>query len=109
MTALRNTLFITLLVLVSACQSFVTPQTLDQKIAYVQGQVGAAYQTVADLTARKQVSKVKAQSLIAEIDKADGAVKVARKAVKDGLFTDAESSLQVATSILLAIEASLKE
>lgn len=109
MTALKNTLFIALLVLVSACQSFVTPQTFEQRLAYAQSQVGAAYNTVADLANRKQIDKIKAQSAIAEIDKADSAVKVARKAFRDGLFKDAESSLQAATSILVAIEASLKE
>ena len=108
MNAVRNHLFIFLVVFLSACSSFVAPQNLEQRIAYAQGQVGAAYQTVADLTTRKQISKEKAKETIVEIDKADMSVKLARKALKDGLFKDAESSLQAATSLLLVIEGALK-
>jgi len=106
--AVRNHLFIFLVVFLSACSSFVAPQNLEQRIAYAQGQVGAAYQTVADLTTRKQISKEKAQETIAEIDKADISVKLARKALKDGLFKDAESSLKVATDLLVILEKSLQ-
>ncbi len=108
MLALRNCFFLAILVLVSACQSLATPQTLEQRIAYVQGQVGGAYQTVADMTNRGQLEKSKARELIEEIDKADNAVKTARLAVKQGLFKDAESSLKAATDLLIVLEKSLQ-
>lgn len=91
-----------------ACQSFVKPTSLDQRLMYAQAQVGAAYRTVADLRKRDAISKEDGQKAIAEIDKADQAVKLARTALAQGDISTAEGKLSIALTALIAIESTLK-
>lgn len=91
-----------------ACQSFVKPVNLDQRLMYAQAQVGAAYKTVADLRGREAISKEDGQKAISEIDKADSAVKLARTALAQGDISTAEGKLSIALTALIAIESSLK-
>lgn len=91
-----------------ACQSFVKPETLEQRIMYAQAQVGAAYKTVADLRKRDAISKDDGKAAIAEIDKADGAIKIARTALAQGDISTAEGKLSIALTALIAIESTLK-
>lgn len=107
MIALRNTWFL-LLVLLVGCASLVKPDTLEGKIMYAQSQVGAAYRTVVDMRARDAISKEDGKAAIAQIDKADYAVKLARTALGQGDISTAEGQLNAALTALVAIEATLK-
>lgn len=91
-----------------ACQSFVKPANIDQRLMYAQAQVGAAYKTVADLRKREALSKADGQLAIAEIDKADQAIKLSRTALAQGDISTAEGKLNIALTALIAIESSLK-
>lgn len=107
MIALRNTWFL-LLVLMVGCASLVKPESIEQRLMYAQAQVGAAYKTVVDLRARDAISKDDGKAAIAQIDKADQAVKLARTALGQGDISTAEGQLNAALTALVAIEATLK-
>lgn len=104
---LRNTWFL-LLVLMVGCASLVKPETLEGKIMYAQSQIGAAYRTVSDLRGREAISKEDGKKVIAQIDSADKAVKLARSALGQGDISTAEGQLNAALTALVAIEATLK-
>jgi hypothetical protein len=101
-------LLVLLLALMVGCSSFVKPENLGQRIMYAQSQVGAAYKTVSDLRGREAISKEDGKKAIAQIDKVDEAIKIARIALDQGDISTAEGQLNAALTALVAIEATLK-
>lgn len=108
MKAYRAYWLILLAIFLAGCNTLVKPSTIEQRLMYAQAQVGAAYKTVADLRKREALSKSDGQNAIAEIDKADQAVKLARSALAQGDISTAEGKLSIALTALIAIESSLK-
>jgi hypothetical protein len=87
----------------------VKPKTLDQKLAYAESQVTAGYQSVADLANRQRISKDAGTRTIKQLDEASTALKAARLAVGAGDMTLAQNQLNAAQTILVSVEAALKE
>jgi hypothetical protein len=85
------------------------PSTLDQRIAYAEGQVTAGYKSVADLANRGRITQTTGLKLIGDLDAAGSALKVARVSVANGKPDNAESALASATTLLLSVESKLKE
>lgn len=104
-----NAIWISLLLVgLVACQNLVKPETLEQRIAYAQGQVGAAYKTVSNLRARDAISKEDGKVTIAQIDTVNSSVRLARNALAQGDLSTAEGQLNIALTALVAIETALK-
>ena len=85
------------------------PTTLDQRIAYAESNVTAGYKAVADLANRQRITQTTGLKLIADLDAASSALKVARVSVANGKPENAESALASALTLLTAVETKLKE
>jgi len=111
MKALRLFPLLLLLTLAAACTQLglTKPTTIDQRIAYAEGQVTAGYKSVADLANRQRITQTTGYKLINDLDAASSALKVARIGVGEGKLDNAESALSAATTILLSVEQRLKE
>ena len=95
-----------LILLLAGCASIAKPQSFDQQLAYVQGQITAVRQTTLDLMTRERITVNKALSINADCDKARSYVKSARTL---GDTPQGQDKLQLALSLLLALETQLKE
>ena len=95
-----------LLILIAGCASIAKPQSFDQQLAYVQSGITSAKQTAFDLLQRDRITPEKALEIDAEANKARAALSVARGV---GNTPAGQDSLAVAVSILVSIEAQLKE
>ena len=95
-----------LLILIAGCASIAKPQSFDQQLAYVQSGITSVRQTTIDLLQRDRITPAKALQINAEADKARAALSVARGV---GNTPAGQDSLALAVSILVSIEAQLKE
>ncbi len=94
------------LVLLAGCAGAIAPKNVEQGLFHATGQVTAAYRTVADLAARKQIDAETRARLIGQIDLADAAIQAGRMAVVAGDITTAQGRLNAALALLLAVEQS---
>ena len=94
-----------LVILIAGCASIAKPQSFDQQLAYVQSGITSVRQTATDLLARERITAVKALDINAECDKAKGYIKEARAL---GATLEGADKLDLATNLLLTLEAQLK-
>lgn len=107
MRKLNVALFALIVAFATACATLTKPESLDQRIAYAEGQVTAAYKTLADLAVRERISYAQAVETLDQIDTAAASLKAARIVV-DAKPQEAVGYLQAATSILVSVETFLK-
>lgn len=90
------------LAVVAACAQVgvATPQSLDEGLAYAQGQVSAAEQSAAQAVASGALKPALAQQALALGDQATAAIQAAREAEAGGDISTAQGKLALATSIL---------
>lgn len=94
----------------SACGAMAPkPKSLDQKLAYAEGQVTAGYTAVADLATRKRISAATGAKMISDLDAISASLKAARIAVGQGNATQAQTLLDSAEALLLKFEQTKKE
>ena len=97
------------LVFLAGCPGLVKPETINQRIAYSEAALTAAYETIGNLKTSGRIDAAKRDSLVREADKAGIAVDAARAALGKGLPNDALGRLQVAQAILVTLQKTLEE
>ena len=107
---LRSSLVLVALLLLSACGALglSKPATIDQRLAYAEGQVTAAYETIANLATRKRISAETGAKLIADVDSASASLKTARIFLGSDQPASAETALAAAVKILTDVETKMK-
>lgn len=93
----------------TACSTIATPQTLDQRLAYAYGSVTATRYTCADAVQRQRVDKAAAQQCLLLTDHARKTVDAARTLVIAGQPGDAQAQLTLALDILASVERMMQE
>ena len=105
--ALLGVIAVALLVL-SACSTIATPQTLDQRLAYAYGSVTATRYSCADAVQRQRIDKTAATQCLMLTDHARRTVDAARLLVVSGDLEGAQAQIELATGLLLEVERMLK-
>jgi len=97
------------LAIIAACAQVgvVAPQSLDEGLAYAQGQVSALEQSAAVAVSSGQLKPAVAQQALALGDQATAAISAARAAEAGGDTSTAQGKLAIATSILNQLAAML--
>jgi hypothetical protein len=95
-----------LVLLLSACASLTAPQTFEQRLAYGYGSVTAVRQTAADLLVRDRITVAQAEYVQEKADQARQYLDLAKGAPDPG---KAQDNLQLALTILTALESTLRE
>lgn len=93
---------------VVGCASLATPETTNQKIAYVYAGLTAATETTADLLERDRISVPVAKEIGEQIDTGQLLLAGARNAVTSKDLPKANIMVMNAQKILMLIEAKLK-
>jgi hypothetical protein len=91
------------------CAGLTQPQSLEDKVYWAQGQVTAAYDSIADLAEQGRVTKKQGEDLLAKTNVANEAVQAAKLGLATGDASTALGRLQIAQTILLQLEVALKE
>lgn len=94
------------MLLLCGCAGFTQPQSFEDKIYFTQGQVTAAYDSIAEAALSQRITKAEGESLLDSVDQANDAVQTAKSA---GDTETALGKLQFAQTLLLGLEARLKE
>lgn len=89
----------------AACTTFVKPQSFEQQLAYAYGSVISTRATCADYFLRQTIDRAKAENCLKVTDQARASLDAARTTLNGDM---AQSQLQVALTLLLQLEASLK-
>lgn len=89
--------------------SGVQPQTFRQQVAYVEGGLTAAYQTIGQLKVSQRIDAVKRDKLVAQADTVSTSLDAVYVALAAGNQDAAANSLILARSALLALQQALKE
>jgi len=97
-----------LVILTTSCAGLVKPETINQKLAYSEASLTATYNTIRDLKVAGRISEQKRNELVTQADTAAAAVDAARTALGAGDTSTALGKLQVARSVLVGLEAILK-
>jgi hypothetical protein len=105
------TVFILVMVMgISACAQLglTAPQSLEDRVQYGKATVSAAYRTVGDQVASKQLTSDKGQAYFARLDQAEKQVTLAESLMKNGKPTDAMMTINLALAALVAIKGELE-
>lgn len=94
--------------LISACTTLATPETVNQKIAYVYAGLTAAADSTTDLLKRDRISVKTAQSISDDLDTGHFLVQSARLAQKGNKTADAYGYISKAQELLVIVETKLK-
>ncbi len=99
----------TLSLALTACASLglVTPQSLDESLAYAQGQVSALELSAAQAAPTGKLSATDLQNVLSFGDQATAAITAAHAAEAVGDTTTAQGKLALATSLLAQLSAYL--
>ena len=89
--------------------SGVQPQTFRQQVAYVEGGLTAAYQTIGQLKATQRIDAQGRDKLVAQADTVGASLDAVHLALASGNQDAATNSLILARSALLALQQALKE
>jgi hypothetical protein len=91
------------------CSTLAKPQTINQRIAYSEATLTAAYESIGNLKTSGRIDAAKRDALVKEADKAGIAIDAARTALANGLPDDALGRLKVAQSVLTTLQKVLQE
>ena len=105
---MRNFIVGLCMALVTGCASMATPETVNQKIAYVYAGLTAAADSTTDLLKRDRISVKTAQSISADLDTGHFLVQSARLAQKGNKTADAYGYISKAQELLVIVETKLK-
>ena len=107
---MRKVLFLPLILVLAACGSLglAPASTFDERLAYAVSQNAAVRETAAVSVERKEISVDDARRVLKITDEVRTALDAARLAAGAGDVSTAEGRLQLATSILVNLQAYLR-
>ena len=103
---MRQLQSIFIVLLLAACASITAPQTFEQRLAYGYGSVTAVRQTATDLLVRDRITVAQAEYVQEKANQARTYLDLAQGSPDPG---QAQDNLQLALTILIAIESTLRE
>lgn len=91
-----------------ACGSMQKPVSSEDYVQSARAQVGAAYKTIGDLRASRQITAVDGRSYFDRVEKVEKDVDLAETTMQDGASTaTVQGKVQIALTALLAIQGEL--
>lgn len=98
-----------LLALLVGCASMTRPETFRQQVAYVEGGLTAAYQTIGQMKREGRIDAPKRDRLVAQADTVGLALDATHAALGQGNEPLAVQNLKLARAALVTLEQALKE
>jgi hypothetical protein len=95
--------------LIVACQSLQPPQTTEDRIQYAKASLTATYKSIDDLAVRKRITRAEGLQFLARADEARSIIMSAEGALSSGSVNVANAHLGAATSLLEALQSTLKK
>lgn len=94
--------------LVAGCASMAKPETFRQQVAYVEGSLTAAYQTIGELKKTGRINAEKRDKLVGQADMVGLSLDATHAALAEGNDLAAAQNLRLARAALKTLEQALK-
>ena len=101
-------LFVLALSIPYGCSQFVQPTSFRQQVAYVEGGLTAAYQTIGQLKVSGRITAEGRNKLVEQADVVGSALDATYAALAAGNEGQAANSLQIARTALIALQKALE-